>query len=392
MTTKQIAQYGLLTSIILVLGLVERQFVLVPGIPGIRLGLSNIVLLYALCLLSMPGAWLMMVLKAVLGGMLYAGPTGAAYSFAGGLLSMAVMTLFLQVRYFGLVGVSVAGAVAHMAGQILLSRVLLGSWAALAQAPLLLAAAVLTGVFTGVIATLVCRAMARLDPAMRRRLDALGLGEAPKAGSGQAPEMRDGTIVWVKDGLRLQEETLVCLGFFDGVHIGHQQLLKRAREVAAGKGWKVCVHTFDRSPAAFLRPEAAVRELTTLEQKARLLRGQGADIVAVSRFDEAMARMSARDFFDEVLIRRLHARHIVAGFHHTFGYRGEGNAETLAALCRENHIGLDVIEPVTLPDGELVSSTAIRQALLSGDCAKAEAMLGRPCSPGIMEKDAIREE
>lgn len=156
MTTKQIAQYGLLTSIILVLGLVERQFVLVPGIPGIRLGLSNTVLLYALCLLSMPGAWLMMVLKAVLGGMLYAGPTGAAYSFAGGLLSMAVMTLFLQVRYFGLVGVSVAGAVAHMAGQILLSRVLLGSWAALAQAPLLLAAAVLTGVFTGVIATLVC--------------------------------------------------------------------------------------------------------------------------------------------------------------------------------------------------------------------------------------------
>lgn len=149
--------------------------------------------------------------------------------------------------------------------------------------------------------------MARLDPAMRRRLDALGLGEAPKAGSGQAPEMRDGTIVWVKDGLRLQEETLVCLGFFDGVHIGHQQLLKRAREVAAGKGWKMCVHTFDRSPAAFLRPEAAVRELTTLEQKARLLRGQGADIVAVSRFDEAMARMSARDFFDEVLIRRLHA-------------------------------------------------------------------------------------
>lgn len=67
MTTKQIAQYGLLTSIILVLGLVERQFVLVPGIPGIRLGLSNTVLLYALCLLSMPGAWLMMVLKAVLG-------------------------------------------------------------------------------------------------------------------------------------------------------------------------------------------------------------------------------------------------------------------------------------------------------------------------------------
>ena len=232
MTTKQIAQYGLLTSIILVLGLVERQFVLVPGIPGIRLGLSNTVLLYALCLLSMPGAWLMMVLKAGAGRHAVCRADGRGVQLCGRTAEHGRDDAFPAGSLFRLVGVSVAGAVAHMAGQILLSRVLLGSWAALAQAPLLLAAAVLTGVFTGVIATLVCRAMARLDPAMRRRLDALGLGEAPKAGSGQAGNARR-TIVWVKDGLRLQEETLVCLGFFDGVHIGHQQLLKRG-----ARGWR----------------------------------------------------------------------------------------------------------------------------------------------------------
>lgn len=175
MTTKQIAQYGMLTSMMLVLGLVERQFMLVPGVPGIRLGLSNTVLLYALCLMSMRGAWLLMGLKVVLGGFLYAGVSGMFYSLAGGMLSMLAMLLALRVRGIGLAGVSVCGAVAHMAGQVLVSRVLLGSWAALVQAPLLLVAAVVTGVLTGVIAQSVCRALASSHPEMKKRLQQLGI-------------------------------------------------------------------------------------------------------------------------------------------------------------------------------------------------------------------------
>lgn len=175
MSTKKIAQYGLLTAMMLVLGLVERQFMLVPGIPGIRLGLSNTVLLYALCLMSVKGAWLLMALKVVLGGFLYAGVSGMFYSFAGGVLSMLAMLLALRVKGIGMVGISVCGAVFHMAGQLLMSRLLLGSWAAAVQAPILLVAAVVTGILTGVVAQAACRGIAHGDPEMIRRMKELGL-------------------------------------------------------------------------------------------------------------------------------------------------------------------------------------------------------------------------
>lgn len=175
MSTKRIAQFGLLTSMMLVLGLIERQFMLVPGVPGIRLGLSNTVLLYALALLGAKGAWLLMLLKVLLGGLLYAGVSGLFYSLAGGVLSMAGMMLALRLRGVGLAGVSVVGAVMHMAGQLLASRFLLGSWAALVQAPLLLVAAVVTGVLTGVVAQAVCRQLAQRDPEARRQMQRRGM-------------------------------------------------------------------------------------------------------------------------------------------------------------------------------------------------------------------------
>lgn len=181
MNAGQIARYGLLTSMMLVLGLLERQFLLVPGIPGIRLGLSNTVLLYALCLMSTGGAWLMMGLKVVLGGLLYAGLSGMYYSLAGGVASLLAMTLAVRVRGFGMVGVSVCGAALHMAGQLAASRLLLGSWAALAQAPILMVAAVLTGILTGVIAHAVSVGVSATNPDIRRRMEALGLLK-PKEG------------------------------------------------------------------------------------------------------------------------------------------------------------------------------------------------------------------
>ena len=175
MATKRIALYGLLTSVMLVLGFFERQFVLVPGVPGIRLGLSNTVLLYALCLMSAKSAWLLMSLKVMLGGLLYAGVSGMMYSASGGVFSMLAMLAALFASGFGVVGISVSGASLHMLGQILLSRILLGNWAALAQMPLLLAAAVVTGILTGVAAQAVCMVIARGDAEMRNRLQNLRL-------------------------------------------------------------------------------------------------------------------------------------------------------------------------------------------------------------------------
>lgn len=174
MSAKRIALYGLLASMMLVLGFVERQFVLAPGIPGIRLGLSNTVLLYALCLMGAKDAWLLMLLKVLLGGFLLSGVSGMMYSLSGGFFSMLAMQLVIFVGGMGMIGISVSGATMHMLGQILMSRIQLGTWAALAQSPVLLVAAVVTGVLTGIAAHAACQGVARGDAEMQTRLKNIG--------------------------------------------------------------------------------------------------------------------------------------------------------------------------------------------------------------------------
>ncbi len=159
MNTKKITTLGMLLSLMLILGLVERQFPLVPAVPGIKPGLSNVVLMYALCMLGSKSALLLLFLKVVLSGLLFAGVSGMAYAFAGGMLAFIIMYLLLKTNAFGLAGVSVSGAVMHMVGQILCSRLLLGSWAMAAQLPILLLSAVITGVLNGAIASHVIAAM-----------------------------------------------------------------------------------------------------------------------------------------------------------------------------------------------------------------------------------------
>jgi heptaprenyl diphosphate synthase len=159
MKTKKITLLGVLLSLMLILGLMEKQFVLVPGVPGIKPGLSNVVLMFALCLLSTKEAAALLLLKVLLSGLLFAGVSGMAYAFCGGVLAFITMWLLLKTKAFGLPGVSVSGAVMHMLGQILCSRLLLGSWAAAAQIPVLLLSAVITGVLNGIIASHVIAAM-----------------------------------------------------------------------------------------------------------------------------------------------------------------------------------------------------------------------------------------
>ena len=197
------------------------------------------------------------------------------------------------------------------------------------------------------------------------------------------------TIVCVDEQVRIKTPTVVCLGFFDGVHIGHQRLIERAKNVSRAQGLRVCVHTFAQMPVKVMRPSLAVKELTPLPEKAALLEKLGVDIVAVSNFDESMMHMRAADFFRDILIEKLCTKHIVAGFHHRFGFHGEANVEALSGLCQAAGVGLSVIPPITLENGELVSSTAIRRLLALGNTQKAEAMLGRPYIPPVQETDGM---
>ena len=176
--------------------------------------------------------------------------------------------------------------------------------------------------------------------------------------------------------------SVVCLGFFDGVHRGHLALVDAARAVAREKGWKVCVHTFDHAPGN--KGDA----LTQLEEREALLLSAGADRVAVSHFDEGMRHMTGEDFFYHIVLEKLNARHVVCGDDHRFGYRGGWGIEELEDMCQAAGIGLTVVPPVTLEDGTRISSTAIREALARGDWALAEKMLGRPLDEG-MKKSAV---
>ncbi len=173
--------------------------------------------------------------------------------------------------------------------------------------------------------------------------------------------------------------SVVCLGFFDGVHKGHLSLLRAAAEIARDKGLIVCAHTFDRAPG---EKDFA---LTSLAEREALLKAAGADRVAVSAFNEDMRRMSGDDFFRRVVLEKLNARHVVCGDDHRFGSRGGWGVKELETLCREAGVGLAVCPPVSLPDGTRVSSTAIRRAILAGNAALAEEMLGRPLSSALKE-------
>ena len=173
---------------------------------------------------------------------------------------------------------------------------------------------------------------------------------------------------------------VVCLGFFDGVHRGHLALLNAARRTADEKGLAVCVHTFDHAPGS------KNFELTTLQEREALLRNAGADEVAVSVFDDAMRHMSGEDFFQSIVVKKLNARHVVCGDDHRFGYRGACGVKELEALCARNGIGLTVVPPVTLENGQRISSTAVRQAILEGNRPLAEAMLGRSLPDEMWDK------
>ena len=153
-----VAKLGLLAAVALVLGYFEHLLP-VTGIPGVKLGLANTVLLYALYLLDMPSAVLLMILKVGLSGLLFGGPAAMLYSFAGGVLSLIVMIFARRLSGVSVVGVSVLGALAHNVAQLAVACFIVGTRAVLAYLPVLLVAAAATGMLTGLIARYVMKGL-----------------------------------------------------------------------------------------------------------------------------------------------------------------------------------------------------------------------------------------
>ncbi len=146
-----VARLGLLTAVALVLGYVEHLLP-ITGIPGVKLGLANTVLLYALYLMDIPSAILLMLLKVGLSGLLFGGPAAMLYSFAGGAISLIVMIFARKAKGLSVIGVSVLGALSHNAAQMAVACFVVETRAILAYLPVLLAAAAVTGTLTGLVA------------------------------------------------------------------------------------------------------------------------------------------------------------------------------------------------------------------------------------------------
>ena len=182
------------------------------------------------------------------------------------------------------------------------------------------------------------------------------------------------------------KEFVVCLGFFDGVHLGHMRLLEAAREIKRREGLFVCVHTYSVAPTALIHPDRIYKELTPLDEKISLLLKNGADMVAVSHFDEKLMRMDATQFIDQELGGQFRVKHLVVGSDHRFGFHARTGAAELQALCAKRGIGLTVVAPVKTPDGDVISSTAIKTALSNGNRKVAEAMLGRSIKQSLSDR------
>ena len=175
---------------------------------------------------------------------------------------------------------------------------------------------------------------------------------------------------------KVNSGSVVALGCFDGVHIGHSKIISSAVELAKEMSLESVVWSFQAPPKSFLSGQGA-NALTTLEEKKSLMRALGVNVFICAPFNEKIARLSPYEFFDEILVKRLNARHIFCGFNYRFGYKGGGDAELLRSLCEKAQISLTVFDEISIDNGA-VSSSAIRAYLVNGEMELAERMLGRP--------------
>ena len=184
---------------------------------------------------------------------------------------------------------------------------------------------------------------------------------------------------------------VVTIGAYDGVHLGHQAVLRLVRELADARGFEAALVTFDRHPAEVVRPESAPRLLTTLEQRLELLDATGdLDLCWVLTFDEARSKEAAEDFVREVLVDGIGARLVVVGADFHFGHRRGGNVPLLERMGAElgfEVLGLGLVAVEGDPTAVPYSSTRIRELLAKGDVAEAARLLGRPHEVrGVVER------
>ena len=170
------------------------------------------------------------------------------------------------------------------------------------------------------------------------------------------------------------EKTAVALGNFDGIHKGHQVLIKKAVKTAEEKGIKSAVFTFSNHPRNVIAGNSVVRNIIYEDEKIEILEEMGVDYLFSISFEEIM-KLSPQDFVDKVLIERFRIDTAVCGFNFTYGYKAAGTADMLRGMAA-GRFDVAVVDPVKV-NGQVVSSTLIREKIMSGDVEAVPELLGR---------------
>lgn len=173
--------------------------------------------------------------------------------------------------------------------------------------------------------------------------------------------------------------TVIAIGKFDGVHVGHQEVIRRMKADAEAAGARSVAVTFDRNPLEVLRPEVCPDYVVAVQRKLALLGGLDLDATLLLTFDQALASLSAEDFVSTILVDALQVVTVLVGRDFRFGRGGKGSPDLLRELGPQYGFTVDVVDDV-YPEGmeRRVSSTWVREALAAGDVVLAARLLGRP--------------
>ncbi|KGM97724.1 riboflavin kinase [Clostridium novyi A str. 4552] len=174
----------------------------------------------------------------------------------------------------------------------------------------------------------------------------------------------------------LKEKTYIALGSFDGLHVGHMSLINKTIELGKKNNAKSMVFTFKNHPLTIIKKDMAPKLIIDNEVKSELLEKAGIDIVNYINFDDEFMKISPEDFIKNML-KCYNAQGIVVGFNYRFGYKNLGDIELLKKLSDKFGFELNIIEPVKI-DGDIVSSSKIRQLVSEGNIIKANKFLNRP--------------
>ncbi|CEN76067.1 riboflavin biosynthesis protein [[Clostridium] sordellii] len=170
-------------------------------------------------------------------------------------------------------------------------------------------------------------------------------------------------------------ESVVTIGNFDGIHKGHIKLIKEAVKEARKRGCESIVFTFENHPLSYFKVNA-IKSIITNDEKIKILKSLGVDVVLMVPFNEYMTRVSALSFIEEILVNKLNCKKVIVGHDFTFARNREGNSKTLEEIGKKYKFEVEIIEPIKI-DGIRISSSYIRKLIDEGRVSKVKKFLGR---------------